>query len=364
MKPMFKRFKEMKNKYQRFVMPAALVLGFVVDTFTLNQIDQTFDNAILLVHLLLVSSMITLLTTRGTRLGERLSVEKRKNIFITIMLFSFGGLFSGFVIFYVRSGSLLSSWPFILLMLGLMLLTEFKKKYYRKIVFQITILYIALLAHLAFLTPLALNRMGVSVFILSSLVATVVIYFFGRLLLLVNPPKLRHYWRDLIVRILIILAVFHGLYFTNIIPPIPLSMKYKAVYYDIEKTSNFSYNASYEETPWWNVFRKRSREMKWQQGEDIYVFTQIFAPARLNTKIYHSWEFRPNPTEKWSGTDRILLPIFGGRKEGFRGFSKKTNLQEGEWRIRIVTERNQILGSIKFDVVETNEQPALTEERL
>lgn len=361
---MLKKAREFKERYQKWIMPGALILGFVVDTITLNQIDQKLDNAILLIHLLIVATCISLLTTKKTVFGDKIGIDKKERFITTLMLFSFGGLFSGFLIFYTRSGSLISSWPFVVALLALMLGTEMKRHYYSKIVFQITILFIALLAHMAFLLPLIFNRIGVSIFIISSLVAFFLAYIFMRFLRVLNRKKLSFYWRGIITRLLVVFVIFHALYFTNIIPPIPLSLKYKAVYYEVEKTSNFTYTAYYEKTPWWNIVRKRSRDVQWQRGDDIFVFTQIFAPAKLNTEIYHVWEYRKNENHKWKETDRIRIPISGGRKDGFRGFSNKTNLTGGEWRVKISTGRNQMLGNIKFTITESDTTPELEKEVL
>ena len=48
--------------------------------------------------------------------------------------------------------------------------------------------------------------------------------------------------------------------------------------------------------------------------------------------------------------DKIAMVIQGGRDEGFRGFTRKTNLTAGEWKIDVSTEAGQVLGTLHFQV--------------
>jgi hypothetical protein len=169
------------------------------------------------------------------------------------------------------------------------------------------------------------------------------------LLKIINKKRLKKHLKKIILNIISIIIVFNILYFTNIIPPIPLSLKYKAVYYEV--TKNYpGYQAQYEKTPWYNFFQKRSTNMYWKEGEDIFVFTQIFAPTNLETIIHHDWEYFNEETRRWEKRTTIKLQITGGRKDGYRGFSKKTNLEYGTWRVRAKSNDNKTIGSVRFDI--------------
>lgn len=161
------------DKYKAFIMPLALVGGFLLDIFTLNRIDRIFDNALLMSHLLVVGTTIALLFSRDTPFGRRFLSHQKIAWLQTAMVFSFGALFSGFIIFYTRSGSLLISWPFILSMLLLMLSTEFRKRYFNKLTLQIIIFYLALLSWSIFFVPVVIKKMGPWVFVLSTLVSLI-----------------------------------------------------------------------------------------------------------------------------------------------------------------------------------------------
>lgn len=346
---MKKRIYEFKEKYGNWIMPIALIGGFIIDIFTLNQIDQAFDNAILIAHLLISGTTVALLFSRGTSFGTKYLSEKRIYWLETLMVFSFGALFSGFVIFYTRSGSLLTSWPFILTMIVLMLGTEFRKKYFYRLRLQIVVLAMAILSWSIFFVPVVIKKMGPEIFILSTIVTMVIITGFLILLQRINKQRLTIHLKRIIIRIIGILVLFNILYFTNIMPPIPLSLKYKAVYYDIERLYP-GYQAQYEKAPMYHLFKKRSNDMYWRAGEDIFVFTQVFAPTKLETTIQHAWEFYDVDSRRWVLRNTIPLPITGGRSDGYRGFSKKKALEYGRWRVKTQTVNGQTLGIIRFTV--------------
>lgn len=361
---MKEKFAQFKKKYERYIMPAALVVGFIGDTITLNKIDQVFDNAILITHLLIVGLMITVLFGRRKKIGRIFNVQKYERYYRALMLFSFGGLFSGFVIFYMRSGSLTSSWPFLFTLLILMLGTEVRKTYYQKIITQLTFYYIALFSYLIFFIPLVTKKIGPWIFVLSGVVASLLITSFVILLRNINRKKIIRYKKPIIIRLVSVLLLFNFFYFTNIIPPIPLSLKFSAVYHQVERNSQGNYDVLYEPSPWYAFWRKRSHRVNWQPGQDVYVFTQVFAPAKLQTDIVHAWEYFDTTTGEWKPSSKIELAITGGRDEGYRGYSKKASLTPGVWRVVIETSRGQTLGFIRFKIIETTEQPLIIQEEV
>ncbi len=359
---MKKYINQLKNKYGHIIMPLMLIGGFIADIFTLNRIDQVFDNAILITHLLISGTSIALLFSRETSFGEKYLNPKRISWLENAMVFSFGALFSGFVIFYTRSGSLTTTWPFILVMLLLMLGTEFTKQYFYRLRMQIVVYATALISWSIFFIPVISKRISSLMFTLSTITALFLIGIFLFILHKINRQKLHKHIKKIGIAILSIIGLFHLLYFTNILPPIPLSLKYIQSYYEVEYV-NGNYYAQYESTPWYSL-KKRNDSMYWRPGEDIFVFTKIFAPTDLSTNIVHTWEFYDEPNREWVTRDRINLPITGGRADGYRAFSKKTNLTHGSWRVRVTTTNNLILGNYRFEIAEYGPklQELVTEE--
>lgn len=138
------------------------------------------------------------------------------------------------------------------------------------------------------------------------------------------------------------------LFATNILPPVPLSMKFKAVYYNINVIEPGSYIGIYQATKDINFLRKRSRTIVHENNSPVFVFTSIFAPDRIQTTIYHIWKYRDPKTNKWIQTDKIALRIAGGRSRGYRGFTQKRNIFPGTWRVIIENEKGQRIGTLRF----------------
>lgn len=95
----------------------------------------------------------------------------------------------------------------------------------------------------------------------------------------------------------------------------------------------------------------RLRQVTTQELRDsgLYAFTAINAPRGLKERIYHEW------THNGRQVDRIPLDISGGREAGYRAWTHKRNFPEhaeGRWRVRVVTEAGQMIGMLRFRVVQ------------
>jgi hypothetical protein len=80
----------------------------------------------------------------------------------------------------------------------------------------------------------------------------------------------------------------------------------------------------------------------------LYAFSAISAPRGLKERIYHEW------LHNGRLVDRIALDINGGREAGYRAWTHKRNFPrqaEGRWRVRVVTEAGQMIGMLRFEVV-------------
>lgn len=91
----------------------------------------------------------------------------------------------------------------------------------------------------------------------------------------------------------------------------------------------------------------------------LYAYTAIKAPRGLNEKIYHVWLHNGHEV------DKVALDITGGRGDGYRAWSHKLNFPKdprGKWQIKVVTEAKQIVGVLRFRVVESLPQDSLNED--
>ncbi len=100
---------------------------------------------------------------------------------------------------------------------------------------------------------------------------------------------------------------------------------------------------------------KSLREVKASEiHAGLYAFTAINAPRGLNERIYHVWQFNGKEV------DRIALDIHGGRKEGYRAWTHKQNFPAnpvGRWQVRVLTEDGQVIGVLRFQVVDDGQAP-------
>lgn len=350
--------------HQRFLVPAMVIIGFIVDNFTLRRIDQVFDNVLLLAHLVIVGICIVVIYSRGEVVVFRWYRQSFRPWFMLLMQFSFGALFSGFLIFYLRSASFATSWIFLLFLVLLMISTEVYKQYFHSLLIQVGLYYMAWFLYLTFLIPILVKAMGAGIFIVSSLVSLIVIGLFVWTLDWIEQVKIRNILRPVMVVVVGFCITMQFLYFANIIPPIPLSLKFASVYHHVERATTTSYRATYESTPWYVFWRKRSRRVERVVGDDIYVFTAIFAPTKIDTEIIHEWQYKNPKTKAWETTNTIPLTIAGGRDDGFRTYSKKTSLREGKWRVRVKNKRGQVLGRVPFRLIEVDTIPELITEEI
>ncbi|MGE4340312.1 MAG: DUF5924 family protein, partial [Pigmentiphaga sp.] len=80
----------------------------------------------------------------------------------------------------------------------------------------------------------------------------------------------------------------------------------------------------------------------------LAAFTAVHAPLGLRERIYHVW------LHQGQEVDRIELDIRGGREEGYRAWSHKTNFPDestGRWQVRVMTDTGQMIGTLRFEVL-------------
>ena len=336
-----RNIKSFLEKYERHLSLGALLFGFTMDNLTLTRIDLLFDNIILLSYLTIAGGSILFLNIfPNAKLAQFLPYT---------MQYAFGGLFSGYVVFYSRSGSLVGSWPFLLMLLILLIGNEFLRKKYARLNFQLSIYFIAVFSFLIFSIPVVLGKMGPFIFMLSGMASIFIISIFIAILKQSLREKTQYSFSRTWLIIGGILIAISLLYSTNLIPPIPLALKEFNIYYKVERTgANYTL---YEESKAWYTFYKRD-EFKHLAGTPLYAYSAIFAPTRIEGTIIHEWQYFDEVKDVWITKDRLTFPIVGGRDGGYRGYSLKRSLTPGLWRVDVENELGQLLGRKKFIIVE------------
>lgn len=359
MAPRQELIEKLINKYESYIAPFTFVAGFILDTITLKRIDLWVDHLVILFYIFLVGGGITTLNLyESGRLRFRI-LDLTIQFIPVIIQFGFGGLFSAFVIFYSKSAAFSKSWLFLAVLIILLAGNERFRKRYQRLVFQLSIFFVALFSYCIFTLPILIGKMGAPVFLLSGAASLGLIILFILFLSFLTPGQIAESQRSLRFSILSIFIVFNGLYFTNIIPPVPLSLKESIVSHFVEKEEDGFFEVQFEPAPRYLVFREASSVFHWKRGERIYFFSSVFAPTELNVPILHRWSFYDEAEKKWTRQETFEFPITGGRDGGYRGYSFKTAVRPGKWRVEVLTERGETLGRETFTVVNTNTMPQL-----
>ena len=350
MKSLLEKTEAFYERHERHISSFALIAGFIFDNLTVQRIDLPFDHIIIIAYLVISGGSIALINYYKEHPPQKDFSVGLENFLPSLIQFAFGGLFSVFFVFYVRSATLSSSWPFLVMLLVLLVGNEFFRNYYQRLTFQVAVYYIAIFSFSILITPVLLKKINAGVFLLSGLLSIIFLYFFTRILFIVVSKRYESSRVDINRLVAVIFLVVNILYFTNLIPPIPLAMKNSGAYHSVAKVGD-NYVVVSERGRWYEslpfIFPK---VLHFRAGESVYAFSAIFAPTDLSTGIIHDWQYFDTVTDKWVSTTKVAFDIHGGRGEGYRIFSKKDNVFSGKWRVDVKTKSGQIIGRIRFNV--------------
>lgn len=347
-----KKIKSLYEYAKRHWLTLSFIFGFISDNLILHRIDQARTNIILFSY-----TTLTMFATYFLYAGISGRYRDKINKFFkryapVVIQFTFGGVLSGMLIFYSRSGSIMNSWPFLLIIILVIYGNETIKDRGSRLVYNLSIFFVGLFAYCALITPVILGKMGDLVFLGSGILALCIMYLFFLTLTRIIPNFIALQKRSIVFSIGLIYVFFNFFYFTNIIPPIPLALKELGVYHSIVHfLDNDTYQLTYEKPLWWELFRNSDTTFHYEPNDALFCFTSVFAPTRLATDIYHRWEYYDETKGTWVDYGRFSYPISGGRGEGYRGYTELANFGEGKWRCTVETERGQILGSETVVVV-------------
>ncbi|MEX0918667.1 MAG: DUF2914 domain-containing protein [Candidatus Paceibacterota bacterium] len=351
----FNRLRRWYDKYERYLIPGALLLGVATDALLFKSINLTLAFLILTGHLIL--SGTTMAFIQGYDAGRfARKVFRYVRLFSPLVLqYTFGALLSGFLIFYWFSGTFAASWPFIALIVILMVSNDIFKQYYLRLNVQIGVYFFIVFSYAVLILPFLLRRIEAWVFVLSGLLSLILIWGYLSALAKLVPTirARRRFFAGLIGGIFILINI---LYFTNIIPPVPLSLREAGVYYSVTRLDG-EYRIVAPDPSWWRKFLP-GQVLPIRPGRPIYFYTAIFSPTRLNTDIIHHWQFYDEENNRWISQGRVSYAIVGGRDGGYRGFSFINQARPGRWRVSVETRRGQVIGRQTFRLKTVDEIPA------
>lgn len=353
-----KNVEELVHWYERYISPVSLIAGFVADTlFLTRRVDLLLTNLLFFSYLLIAALGILLINFVESGRVRTPWVLKVAPLISVVVQFSFGGLFSGYLSLYSRSAALPATWVFVVALAALLIGNERFVRLYTRFTFQLTLYFTVLFSFFIFFLPVVFHALGPSMFVVSGCVALAVIAAFVWGLKFFVPELVRRERTKLARSVAAVFLVFNALYFLGFIPPLPLALKDAGVYHSVTKQSDGTYTLSGEEKPWWDVVFPYNPTFHRATGDTAYVWSAVFAPSGLSTSILHVWQHYEGG--EWVTVSTFGFPINGGRDGGYRGYSNKSDLADGAWRVNVVTQYGALIGRISFTVETVSAPPPL-----
>lgn len=346
---LFTRVRNWYGRYERPISSLSLIGGFVFDALALQRVDMFWENFWVVVHLLIVGTCIVLINRNDLGVGDEKNPSKVHFWLVNILQFFFGGLLSTYLVFYFRSSDIFVEWPFILILALAFWANESLKRSYVRLSFQIILFYLSLFAFAIFLVPVLVHDIGPGVFLLSGIFSLIAMAGFLWILAHFSREKVNKNKKAVIAWVALVFILVNILYFNNLIPPIPFSLKDSGVYHSIIRDENGDYVVTSEQTNWWNFFTLY-KDFHANQNDNAYVYSAVFSPPSFNTTIVHDWQYYDPVKKAWVDEEKIALGVIGGRDGGFRTWSVRNGLYPGHWRVNVETENGQTIGTVRFNI--------------
>lgn len=377
-KPPIQAWVHTLKAYERHLSAAGMVGGFTFDYFMWGRVDHAVTQTLLIVYLGLSGLSIAWLHWLEAH-GEWQSkaVVFLRSYLPAAIQFCLGTLWSAFIVFYTRSGVLAGSWPFLLVLIAIFIGNEVFRQYHARLIFTTTLFFFALFSYCTFMLPVFTKTIGTGMFLISGLVAVTVFAGFMWLLNKLSVAQLGEVKWQIAGGGVAVYALITGLYFLNVLPPLPLSLQHSGVYHSIcrvppktvircagtvpdrslKRSASIWYRAEEEPVSWTRWFGI-PRTVHIERGKPVIVFGAIFAPVDLNTVTSYVWQRYDDENGRWKTVQRIPNRLKGGRDKGYRGYSFKTSPAPGLWQVDFVTNDGRLIGRTRFKV----ERGPVTEE--
>lgn len=325
--------------------------GFITDSFLLPDVTDPTTKYLGLAYLTILASIILLrewIIARNTA-----SVfEQRLFSVLTFGVSFFSGAALSFVFIYaMRSAAFSVSWPLFVILLLCMAANEFVDTHEYRFTLDIAVFFVALVFYAIFNVPIATGKVNDSVFLLSIAIAVGVGILF--ISILRKLSEIAEYERGRGYALAVGIPLFVGmLYFLNVIPAVPLTLKQSGVYHIVTRTPSGDYLGQKETDA---RFLSTYRESIFHQakvGDAVYFFSSIGAPAEVSAPVTHVWEYYDETKHEWITSTIVSFDLAGGREDGYRAYSKKESAKPGLWRVTVKVDASRIVGRMQFRIVE------------
>ena len=338
------------KRFSKYGSMLSFIAGFSWDTVTLGRIDRLVDNIILLSYILLLAVLIVIHNLVRHGVLRQTFWQSKQAYLIYGIQFLFGGLFSAYVIYYSQSAAFSKTDIFLFILIVLFVANEFMRERFNSVYVQFGLYFLVLSSFLTFFLPIVFKKIHVGLFVAAGLISLLIIAGLIKILHRWNAIGSKSDFRIIVASVLSIYVVFNLFYFLNWIPPVPLSLKYGVISNHVKRVDDH-YLISIQKAPLSYFWLRYNPKFQYIEGDTVFCFTAIFAPTKLETAIYHHWQIWDDSHRRWLTTDRINYAITGGRDDGYRGYSYKTAVAAGEWRVDVETEDGKLFSRMSFEIV-------------
>jgi hypothetical protein len=336
------------QKYERHLSALAMVAGFIFDSIFFERVDLWQTQAAFALYAAICFVTIPILHGIESRSLRGITAPRWRSLLPIATQFALGGFWSGFVILYGRSAVLGASWPFLLFLFLVFLGNEYFSRYHARLVFTSVLFFFAIYSYSIFALPVYTGSMGMLTFIESGVVAIVIFAIFTALLRSVGRERfLADVWR---IRIgaMCVLIIINVSYFTNILPPLPLSAISSGIYHLVWRVPG-EYLAKEEIGQSWLVrYLGFSPTLHATKGEWLYAYGAVFAPTSISTPVIYRWQWLDPTKKSWINKATISYRIVGGRDGGYRGYTTAPINNAGKWRVDIESSDGRIIARMPF----------------
>lgn len=345
------RLKAWMDRYERMLVSGFLLSGFLLHYFTFRTLEIGITFIGLGIYAAAAAVCIVFIHAFDVRreTWKHPFLQRLRLLAPLLIQLALGSLLSMSLLFYWFSGSFSVSWPVFVGLIALIAFNERFRHAYMRPVVQMSIFSFVLFSYFTVLFPHVFNSLDASTFLfgggVSLLISLLLIFSLAQ-----TTPRLRERVLHMSASVFAVFLLMNGLYFLNLIPPIPLSLQEAGMYHGIQRVGS-GYAFIGESPSFWDSVLGRQTLHQDATGR-VYAFTAIYSPTDLDTVIYHDWQYYDEAQRQWVTTDRLSFPIVGGRSGGYRGYTFKNHLTSGGWRVSVETSRGQVLGRLRFRYVE------------
>lgn len=337
------------QKYERRLSALAMITGFIVDNLFFGRVDLWQTQAVFASYTAICFLTIPLLHRIEARAARGIARPRWRPLLPVATQFALGGFWSGFFVFYGRAAVLSASWPFLLFISAFLVGNELLHHYHDRLVFTSILFFFALYSYAIFAVPIYTGSIGTVTFLESGAVASILFALFTMLLRLLGRERFLADERRIRVGAFSVLVIMNIFYFTNVLPPLPLSAEAGGIYHAVWRVPG-AYLAESETEPWQVRYFGVTPTLHVTPGESLSAYSAVFAPTTLTTTIVHRWQWYDPIAKRWVTKAVVAYPIVGGRDGGYRGYSTVLMSEAGEWRVNVETGDGRVIASFPFSV--------------